>query len=275
MWFAENDSFCCKLLNHHWPSVSNLGDVTDPEFQKKAGEVDLIIGGSPCPSFSAAGKKKGMQDPRGLLSLRYCELVRQIRPKWFIWENVPGVITSNKGQAFEVIANEMVNSGYGICWRVLDARQFGLPQSRKRLFVVGRLGRECPRQVLFVAEDLQNVVEKHANIQSDSPPKTLGVDVVPMCFRGRKCGSVIEQMTYFGCLRTGPGHARNHVWDGKGIRKLTPVECERLQGMPDNHTNVCGASENVRMQAIGNSMAVPLIRWIGSKITAAENEKPS
>ena len=123
MWFSEIDSFCCKVLKKRQPEIKNLGDVNNYNFENLADKVDLIIGGSPCPSFSLAGKRKGMDDDRGILTLRYCELIKKIQPKWFIWENVPGVITSNHGEDFRKVIDEMVGIGYGISWRVLDARK--------------------------------------------------------------------------------------------------------------------------------------------------------
>jgi DNA (cytosine-5)-methyltransferase 1 len=97
-WFAEVDPFCCKVLHRHWPKVPNLGNVNNPALPMLVKPVDLVIGGSPCPSFSPAGKRQGIADPRGQLTLRYCEIINAIKPQWFIWENVPGVLSSNNGK---------------------------------------------------------------------------------------------------------------------------------------------------------------------------------
>ena len=191
-----------------------------------------------------------------------------MQPRWFIWENVPGVLSSNKGKDFEVIINEMVKSGYGVCWRVLDARWFGLPQSRPRLFVVGRFGSECPTEVLFESQDTQDAPGKYEERQQADTIRHQGLDVIPICMRGRRSGVVMEYMDFFGCLRADIGSlARDYVWDNKGVRQLTPLECERLQGMPDNHTSLgYDTPDRLRWKAIGNSMAVPVVRWIGNKI---------
>lgn len=273
-WFAEIDPFCCQVLNKHWPHVPNLGDVTNSAFNAKS--VDLIIGGSPCPSFSLAGKRKGIEDTRGELTLQYCKIINKMKPKWFIWENVPGVLSANNGNDFEVILHEMVKSGYGVCWRVLDARCFGLPQSRKRLYVVGRLGAECPIEVLFESDNNSNASGQHEERKQANSGSDRSMDVVPLCLRGRECGIVMEFMKYFGCLRAStPGASVNYVWDKKAVRRLTPIEYERLQGMPDNHTKIAEyISDYPRWKAIGNSMAVPVVRWIGRRIET-QTHKPS
>ena len=275
-WFAEIDGFCSKVLAKHWPDVQNLGDVINPKFAALAKPVELIIGGSPCQSFSTAGKRRGFTDPRGKLAIRYCQIVRQMQPRWFIWENVPGVLSSNNGEDFEVIINEVVKSGYSVCWRVLDARWFGLPQHRERLFVVGRLGNTCPSDVLLEFRQDTQVpcdIEPQANSRFDGR-----VDFVPICLRGRKHGVAMEFMNCFGCLRATTGYGIIHVWDGKGVRRLTPLEYERLQGLPDNHTKLDASTpDSLRYKAIGNSMCVPVVRWIGTSIMNAgmEASRPS
>ena len=232
LWFAETDLFCCQVLKKHWPKIPNLGDVNKVN-STIAEKVDLIIGGSPCPSFSLAGKRQGIDDPRGQLTLRYCEIINDMKPKWFIWENVPGVLSSHNGEDFEVILNEMVKSGYSVCWRILDARCFGLPQSRQRLYVVGRLGTKYPTEVLFEQQDSTNIAQKYETRKQVHPTGNRKLDFLPLCLRGRPCGIVMEFMKFFGCLRANTSVGMNYLWDGKGVRKLTPIEYERLQGMPD------------------------------------------
>ena len=265
-WFAENDEFCCKVLSHHWSHVPNLGDVTNPSFVKRAEKVDLIIGGSPCPSFSVAGKRRGMLDERGVLTLRYIELVRELKPTWFIWENVVGVTTSDNGNDFKVVLDEMVKSGYGVSWRVLDARSFGLPQSRRRVYVVGRLGEECPEEILFDGKVGQDAAGEHGQREEGDPIRDQKLDGIPFALRGRETGYVMEYLSHFGCLRAVKGVGMGFLWDGTGLRKVTPMECERLMGMPDNHTNIPGATDEQRWKAIGNSMAVPVLASIGNRI---------
>ena len=137
-WFAEIDTFCSALLAHHYPDVPNLGDFR--KIQAYRGAVDVLAGGTPCQSFSVAGQRGGLDDPRGNLAIEFCRLAGRLRPRWVVWENVPGVLSSNGGRDFGAILRTLAKLGYGCAWRVLDAQFFGVPQRRRRVFVVGHLG---------------------------------------------------------------------------------------------------------------------------------------
>ncbi|HOQ47970.1 MAG TPA: DNA cytosine methyltransferase, partial [Bryobacteraceae bacterium] len=97
-WFAEIDPFCSALLSHRYPGVPNLGDFR--EIRAESGPIDLLVGGTPCPSFSVAGRRGGLADPRGQLAIEFCRLAGRLRPRWVVWENVPGVLSSNGGRDF-------------------------------------------------------------------------------------------------------------------------------------------------------------------------------
>ena len=137
-WFAEIDTFCSALLAHHYPDVPNLGDFR--RIPADRGPVDVLAGGTPCQSFSVAGQRGGLDDPRGNLAIEFCRLAGRLRPRWVVWENVPGVLSSNGGRDFGAILRTLAKLGYGCAWRVLDAQFFGVPQRRRRVFVVGHLG---------------------------------------------------------------------------------------------------------------------------------------
>ena len=156
--FSEIEPFPCAVLAERFPEVPNLGDITEIDWKEvleKYGEVDLIVGGSPCQSFSVAGKREGLSGESRLM-FEYIRAVQEVRPRWFVWENVPGALTSEGGAAFGQLLREMDGLGYGVAWRVLDSRFFGVPQRRRRVFAVGRLGDiEGPCQVLFEPEMLR------------------------------------------------------------------------------------------------------------------------
>ena len=143
--FAEFDEFPSAVLAERYPEVPNIGDVTKMNWKKYRGKVDLVVGGSPCQSFSIAGKREGLQGESGLM-FEYIRAVREIRPRWFLWENVPGALSSENGEAFRQLLSEMDKLGYGLAWRVLDAQFFGVAQRRRRLFLVGHLGACPPRR---------------------------------------------------------------------------------------------------------------------------------
>ena len=179
-WYSEIEPFPSAVLAHHYPETPNLGDMTNfKEWPDHA--IDLLVGGTPCQSFSVAGLRNGLDDPRGNLMLTFGAIAGRYRPLWLVWENVPGVLSSSKGKDFGsflgLITGQAVtppadgwsNSGilpgyknaYGIAWRTLDAQYFGVPQRRRRVFVVGYLGDWRPAAaVLF---------ERHS-LQGDTPP---------------------------------------------------------------------------------------------------------
>lgn len=154
--FSEIDPFPSAVLAEHFPNVPNLGDITEIDWSE-IGPVDLVVGGSPCQSFSVAGKREGLAGASGLM-FEYIRCVRELRPRWFVWENVPGALSSEGGAAFGQLLTEMDDLGYGLAWRVLDAQFFGVAQRRRRVFLVGSLGdggaeRAC--EVLFEPESLR------------------------------------------------------------------------------------------------------------------------
>lgn len=154
--FSEIDPFPSAVLAERFPNVPNLGDITKIDWSQ-IGAVDLVVGGSPCQSFSVAGKREGLAGASGLM-WEYVRCVRDLRPRAFLWENVPGALSSEGGAAFGQLLTEMDDLGYGLAWRVLDAQFFGVAQRRRRVFLVGFLGdggaeRAC--EVLFEPESLR------------------------------------------------------------------------------------------------------------------------
>ena len=136
--FAEIEPFPCSVLKERFPEVPNLGDVTKVDWSDYRGKADLVIGGSPCQSFSIAGLRKGLADPRGNLMLEYLRACYEIGPEWIVWENVPGVLSADGRRAFQAFLEAVVQlwPRGGVCWRVLDAQFFGVAQRRRRLFAV-------------------------------------------------------------------------------------------------------------------------------------------
>ena len=157
VWFSEIEPFPCAVLKERFPDVPNLGDMTEIKGEKYHGTVDLLVGGTPCQGFSVAGKQGGLNDSRSALCLAYCGLLETMRPRWFVWENVPGVFSTNQGEDFRAFLGKIDEIGYSVAWRVLDAQYVrvdgfprAVPQRRRRVFVVGHLGDwRYPASVLF------------------------------------------------------------------------------------------------------------------------------
>ena len=138
--FAEIEPFPCAVLQHHFPDVPNLGDVTKIDGRELRGFVDLIVGGSPCQGFSVAGQRKGLDDERSCLALTYVRLVDEVRPKMWLWENVPGCLSTNGGQDLRSFLSALADIGYSLSWTVLDSQYFGVAQRRRRVFAFGYFG---------------------------------------------------------------------------------------------------------------------------------------
>ena len=167
--FSEIEPFPSQVLAHHYPNIKNYGDMTKhEEWDIKPGSIDLLVGGSPCQSFSVAGLRQGLKDPRGNLSLTYLAIAARLRPRWIVWENVPGVLSSSGGRDLASFLGALGNLGYGWAYRVLDAQwvrsnrhSHAVPQRRRRLFVVGCLGDPtAAATVLFKQQSLQRDSKK-------------------------------------------------------------------------------------------------------------------
>ena len=302
-WLAEIEPFPAAVLAHHYPDVPNLGDMTAVARRVLAGEVEapeMLCGGTPCQAFSVAGLRESLADERGNLTLKFVELADAIdhvritrgdEPAIVFWENVPGVL-STKDNAFgcflaglageddplEPPGGRWANAGavYGprraVAWRTLDAQYFGLAQRRRRVFVVAsaRKGFD-PAQVLFEWDGLRR----------DTPPSreagegSSAQSAISVALRGREGGGTAELGDEVqNCLRaSGGGGDKAHVLTSMSVRRLTPAECEKLQGFPPGYTAIPwrkkpapDCPDGPRYKALGNSWAVPCVAWIGRRI---------
>ncbi len=151
-WQVEQDAFCNAILKTHWPAVQRFADVRNVGAHNLQ-PVDCITAGVPCQDVSVAGRRKGLAGKRTGLFYEFARILSELRPAWFVFENVPGLFSSNKGRDFaEVLRVLMVECGYGVSWRVFDSRYFNVAQRRERVFIVGSLGKPCPAEILFESE---------------------------------------------------------------------------------------------------------------------------
>lgn len=286
--FAESGGFPGAVLAERYPEVPNVGDVTKVDWKRYRGRADLVVGGSPCQSFSVAGRREGLQGESGLM-LEYIRAVREIRPRWFLWENVPGALSSENGEAFRLLLSEMDELGYGLAWRILDAQFFGVAQRRRRLFLVGHLGARPPIGVLLEREGMRGGPEPGAEEraapagEAGGGPRGAGLgrrrEGGPITMADLNANAAIGY-DMVGTLHVGgdaPSVCLRAPSGGTVVRRLTPRECERLQGLPDDWTRVPyrgrpaeECPDGPRYRAVGNSMAVPVMRWIGGRIAMAE-----
>lgn len=365
-WFSEIEPFPCRVLEYHYPHVPNLGDMLklheNDTFRQSI--IDILVGGTPCQSFSLAGLRGGITDQRGNLALEFCRLLIAKKPRWFVWENVPGVFSSysdEKGSKstvwtqtsdFATILQAFSECGYCCAWRVLDAQYFGVPQRRRRVFVVGYLGNDWrpPAAVLFEPQGLRRHPSKggkkrkdiagtigkrtkgggagtqeaaagqlitgtldasYARLQGasgkdakhghstliafgsnnqngpiqvasalnskptrhDFGTETLLYNIMPQNsgkdWKAKISGVAQPLNTQIGasCAQGGDVIYHKHY-----VRRLTPLECERLQGFEDNYTNIPGAADTPRYESLGNSMARNVMVWIGRRIDNVDKQ---
>ena len=356
--FSEIEPFPKALLLHKYPNIPNYGDLTkfdEPgnEWPLSNGDVDLVVGGTPCQAWSVAGKRLGLDDPRGRVALAYAGLIEKLRPKWIVWENVPGVYSAGKpgGADFAAFVGTLVKLGYHIAYRTLNAEYFGVPQRRRRCILVGYLGDWRPAAaVLFEPESLRRDIKKGRKkgegiASSPAGGVSPGGSVTNVCatgetthsltasHRGSEDGTgrgtpiVIDRAAFnqgvnaqyephigesetmdtliskgphaiafqpgnlmrragsdpstevFPTVKCDTGDQSPHVATPfpMAVRRLTPEECEALQGFPKGYSRIPwkGKAESEcpdgpRYKACGNSMAVPVMAWVGRRIAEVE-----
>ncbi len=294
-FFSEIEAFPRAVLAHRYPDVPCHGDFTTIQ-EGDYGSVDLVCAGTPCQDFSVAGLRKGLDGERGDLTIQFVSLLVRLRPRWVVWENVPGILSIDRGWAFASFLDLLGKCGYGFAYRVLDAQHFGVPQRRRRVFVVGYLGDWRPAAaVLFEPESLrgdsaprretgQGVAAEpedgvigclaanmgHGN-QFAQSGQFVAKSIPARSQLAQNSRNELREMPYSGALSAEPGMKQTaYVREAMSVRRFTPRECERLQGFDDDWTLVPyrgkPAADGPRYRAIGNSMAVPVVRWIGERI---------
>ena len=322
--FSEIAPFPSAVLAHHYPLVPNLGDITKIDWSEYHGKTDLMCGGSPCQAFSTAGLHKSLDDPRGNLTLEYMRAVHQVKPRWVLWENVPGVFSA-KGNPFgcflaglagydapiEPAGGKWASSGwlmsaseegYSIAWRVLDAQHFGVPQRRKRIFLVGHRGtswkpctalleRSCLQGISSTCSEARNPTPRNARECITICDRTagnlaVGVDFCPtLTLSCPPAIAITTANTSANGSNVSVGLSPTLTLSSPPavtvspteIRRITPIEAERLQGFPDNYTRIpykrkpaeC-CPTGARYKAMGNSWAVPVVRWIFERIDSVD-----
>lgn len=268
---SEIEKVPSAILAERYPDVPNWGDMTKFEEWPDA-NVDVLVGGTPCQSFSLAGKRGGLDDLRGRLVFAFAGIAAKYRPRWIVWENVPGVLSSNGGRDFHGFISGLVELGYCCTWRILDAQYFGLAQRRKRVFVVGHSDWRRAAAVLLESEGMRGGPAPRREKRARSAGE------VETGIGGAFGGGNSEEIDVASCL-TAHGlrldfDTETFVVDDDRARRLTPREAERLQGFPDGYTNITyrgkPTADQPRYKALGNSMAVPVMEWIGRRISLVD-----
>jgi len=211
----------------------NYGDCTKIDWGTVP-DFDLLVGGFPCQAFSIAGKRRGFDDTRGTLFFEIARCLKEKRPRNFLLENVKGLLSHDNGRTFKTIITTLVELGYGVEWQVLNSKNYGVPQNRERVFIVGYLGGECAGKVFPVGE---------------------GDKICYVCETKKRQGRCVEPDKALSEFTSRGGNPKDIK-----IRRLTPTECERLQGFPDGWTE--GVSDTQRYKCLGNAVTVNVIEFL-------------
>jgi DNA (cytosine-5)-methyltransferase 1 len=305
--FSEIDRYANMVLKYHYPNIKNYGDISKIDWQTVP-DFDLLVGGSPCQDLSVAGKQNGLSGKRSGLFFEFVRALEHKKPHHFIWENVKGALSSNGGRDFAIILRSMAEAGYSLWWQVLNAKDFGVPQNRERVFVVGsrnRPAREvffeqgttskdqgivCPtiRATHYKSGDNQPVIRqlnnpKHSNdrvysqeglsptlntMQGGMRQPFIAVPVItPNRLEKRQNGRRMKENGEPAFTLN--AQDQHGVYDGQKIRRLTPIECERLMGWKDEWTrygmreqSVIEISDTQRYKMCGNGVVSNIIRWL-------------
>jgi len=296
---SEIDKYASELLNQKFPNIKNWGDCTRIN-PRELPDFDMLCGGFPCQSFSVAGKRKGFEDTRGTMFFEIARILEVKRPRLVFLENVKGLLNHEGGKTFTKIIQTLEELGYSVQWMVLNSKFFGVPQNRERVFIIGSLRGERRPEILPFSRNVREVNEEHKEarqiIQVDDVARenkhklgdrlkedgaTFTLNSIEQ--RGIIDGSAIyddynQRMRTDGIAgtltqNTGSKAERNgqKLVDGISIRRLTPRECERLQGFPDNWTNIKTnngkiMSDSQRYKMMGNAVTVNVVKAIGQKL---------
>lgn len=268
VFYCENNDFCRGVLKRHFPHVENYTDIRKLE-SKNIPEADIWTAGFPCQDLSLArtphGKRNGLKGVQSGLFYTFLEHLSMHRPRVVLLENVAGLLNSHKGADFSAILGALTKLGYAVAWRVLNARYFGAPQSRPRVFICAWY--KSPQNAVNALFE-NKISPKPKNerngflVESKCPVSGISVPQISFCISATSG------------RHTGLDWARSYVTYKDSVRRLTPLECERLQGFPDNWTipdqdyviPIRGIETN-RYHAIGNAVCVPVVKWIAGRIS--------
>jgi DNA (cytosine-5)-methyltransferase 1 len=287
VFMSEIDPHASTVLAHRFPGVPNLGDMTKIDGRDYRGKIDILVGGTPCQNFSTNGNRQGLQGKKSSLAWHYVRLLKEIKPKRFVWENVPGCRTTNGGADLRSLITAFTALGYGVGWRTLDARSFGCPTARERLFVVGYLGDPAGvERVLFDAAGNQRNHRPDGSIGNAIDDRSTDCD--PFAAPARDIWAFNGKRSLGGLRRSvaptflAMGSDKSWANSGKSIaivtdelaRYLTPSEALRCHGFPSDWchiTDMLGSRraiipEGAIYKVVGNSIAVPVIEWIFKRI---------
>jgi len=312
--YSEIDKYASSIYQKHYPEHKNYGDITKINAEELP-DFDLLVGGFPCQAFSIAGKRGGFEDTRGTLFFDLARILRTKKPRLFVFENVKGLLSHDKGNTFKTIISTLDELGYDCQWQVLNSKNFGVPQNRERVFIVGHLRGTGRPEVFPIRESNGGNTESQGEASSErkrirgntastlaardykgggnliqlnnpthSNDRVYGTDGVSPTLNTMQGGnrqpfirnpyngkqSTTETGTLGTSCGTTTGKTAQHLYKDTKIRRLTPTECERLQGFPDQWTALGKDGEIIsdtqRYKCCGNAVTVNVVQAIMERL---------
>jgi len=298
---SEINKYANQIYDRHFRGVKNYGDATKI-IPDELPNFDMLCGGFPCQAFSIAGKRKGFEDTRGTLFFDIARIAAVKKPKIIFLENVKGLLNHDKGNTFAKILSTLDELGYDVEWNVLNSKNFGVPQNRERVFIIGHLRGTGGRKVFSIGEGCKKIFNTMAkkpiiigttksntakgtnsrswvhdikgiigavNSTEYKQPKQIMVQALRNFSRN---GRLSHKDGYVGSIQTSGNE--EGIWQGDRIRRLTPKECERLQGFPDDWTEYGKINDNQwerisdaqRYKCLGNAVTVNVIEYVARLI---------
>lgn len=311
--YSEINKYAIQIYQSKFPEHKNYGDITKI-IASELPDFDLFVGGFPCQAFSIAGKRGGFKDTRGTLFFDCARILKEKQPRNFILENVKGLLSHDNGRTFKTIINTLTELGYCVEWQVLNAKNFGVPQNRERVFIVGHLG-GIPKRKVFPITGTDRKIDETSRVQSVSNPRELSRTLLARDYKDPKV--IIQQLN-------NPTHSNDRVYGTDGIsltlntmqggnrqpkvmrqplkflernqkniegdysftvdtantggvkidskiRRLTPLECERLMGYPDGWTE--GLSDTQRYKTLGNGIVSNVVAEVVKRLYSEPVDK--
>lgn len=268
-WQCEINQDAQKILAKHWPNVVRVGDIRRFDATSSQWQVDVLAASFPCQDVSLCGYRAGLEGDQSRLFWEYTRVLEEVGPRWTVLENVEGLATRNSGRDMWTVLDALGKRGYVWAWRIFDTRYFGLPQIRRRVFIVGHLGSWTgPAGVIFDAESLSEGPDDGQEQRRDSSrqcTRSTGFTFqtrIARCKRGLPSELLPTLTNYEGCGIH--SDAKPHVVTKSGIRRLTAEETELAMGFPVGWTS--GLPYRKRLALLGNAVSPAISRWIGSRL---------
>jgi DNA (cytosine-5)-methyltransferase 1 len=255
--YSEINQYAIHIYSKHFWEHKNYGDATKIR-TKDLPNFDLLVGGFPCQAFSIAGKRKGFNDTRGTMFFEIAKIVREKQPRFLLLENVKGLLSHAKGDTFLTILSALDELGYDCQWQVLNSKNFGVPQNRERVFIIGHLRGTSRPEVFPIGCEFKTDNRELAKTVLARGYKGIGNQEMSI-IRTNKSSSRSKRDKPDSSNRIRRASYSNDM----RVRRLTPTECERLQGFPDGWTE--GLSDTQRYKCLGNAVTVNVIKVIFDK----------